>query len=107
MSKVKKVIRDGKVAVLISLDFGAGWSTWNEGFEKTLLFDEHLVKMVEQGRQDEITDDFMFKNYGLDNICLAGVADLKIEWLPIGTRFYVEDYDGSETIITEESFLTA
>ena len=26
---MNKLIRDGKVAVLISPEYGAGWSTWN------------------------------------------------------------------------------
>ena len=26
---IEKVVRDGKVAVLVSPGYGAGWSTWN------------------------------------------------------------------------------
>lgn len=42
---MEKVIRDGKVAVLYSEGFGAGWSTWNEGMNE-LVFHPKIVNMV-------------------------------------------------------------
>ena len=42
---VTKVIRDGKVAVLYSPGFGAGWSTWNS-HNPDLLFDSIIVDFV-------------------------------------------------------------
>jgi hypothetical protein len=33
MKKIKKVIRDGKVAVLISDGYGAGWYSWNKKYQ--------------------------------------------------------------------------
>jgi len=53
---MKKVIRDGKVAVLISHGFGAGWYSWNTEYQQ-LLFHPKLVEMVEQNRNDEIDDE--------------------------------------------------
>ena len=29
---------------------------------------------------------------------LGGMGDLKIEWLPVGTRFEIEEYDGFERL---------
>ena len=95
-----KVIRDGKVAVLISQGFGAGWYSWNTKY-KELLFHPKLVEMVEQQRIEEITDEWVNENLGID-IYTGGSDGLKIYWLPIGTAFHVEEYDGSESIKTIE-----
>lgn len=96
--KMEKVIRDGKVAVLISHGFGAGWYTWNTQ-HKELLFHPKIVEMVEQNRNDEIDDDWVKENLGID-IYAGGSDGLTIYWLPVGTAFYVEEYDGSESLRT-------
>jgi hypothetical protein len=96
-----KVIRDGKVAVLVSCGFGAGWSTWGgEQYHETLLFHPKIVEMVEEGREREITDEWMEKELGLEDVYTGGTDGLEIEWVPLGTRFYIDEYDGNETLIT-------
>ena len=50
MMKPEKVVRDGKVAVLISPGFGAGWSTWaDDEISEFVLFHKDLVEMAEEG----------------------------------------------------------
>jgi hypothetical protein len=44
---MKKLIRDGKVAVLYSPGFGAGWSTWNQELPE-LVFNPVIVDFVEK-----------------------------------------------------------
>jgi hypothetical protein len=95
----EKVIRDGKVAVLISPGFGAGWSTWASADQsKLLLFDRRFVEAVEAGVADiepiakEVTGD--------EYVCCLGWHEVRIEWLPVGTAFTVEEYDGSESLRT-------
>jgi len=97
---MEKVIRDGKVAVLISPGFGAGWSTWNRGHNDILLFHPKLVEMVEQGKQGQINDEWMKENFNLDDVYCGGAEDLEIVWLDEGSAFTVEEYDGSESIRT-------
>ena len=106
---MKKVIRNGKVAILISPGFGAGWSTWNNyTFKETLLFHPKLIEMVENGNRNNITERWMKKNLSLNNIYCGGTEQLKIEWLPIGTTFEISEYDGSECIRTNtDLFLEA
>jgi len=29
---------------------------------------------------------------------LGGLEDLEVKWLPIGTKFRIDEYDGSESI---------
>ncbi len=103
---MEKVIRDGKVAVLISRGFGAGWYSWNYNHEE-ILFHPKLVEMVEQNRHQEITNEWVKENLGID-IYTGGADGLAIEWLPVGTAFLVEDYDGAESIrLPSDLILTA
>lgn len=96
---MKKEIRDGKVAVLVSPGFGAGWSTWN-GI-KELIFHPEIVKLVEQERYEEITEEFCQELLNTDDyICVLGVNDLTIAWLDEGTHFIINEYDGYESIYT-------
>jgi hypothetical protein len=98
MSKLpEKVIRDGKVAVLISPGYGAGWSTWNRcDYRDLLLFDRRFVEAAEAGVEDiapvakELTGD--------EYVYCGGWRKVRIEWLPVGSRFCVEEYDGSESL---------
>lgn len=94
---MEKVIRDGHVAVLYSPGYGAGWFTWNEN-HKELLFHPKIVEMVEQNRNSEINEDWVKDNLGIANAYTGGAEDLRIEWIPQGTRFIINEYDGSESI---------
>jgi len=96
-----KVVRDGKVAVLYSPGFGSGWYSWNTSY-KQCLFHPKIVEMVEAGRHDLITDEFCNELFG-DGFYAGGAMELKIVWMPEGTAFHVDDYDGSESVETIES----
>lgn len=97
MREPEKVIRDGKVAVLISPGFGAGWSTWaGSSLEKLALFDRRFVEAVEAGVTD--IEPVVKEVVGDDDFYCGGWRDVQIEWLPVGTAFTVEEYDGSESI---------
>ena len=56
-----KVIRDGKVAVLVSYGYGAGWSTWNSARSDSLLFDPDIVQMVLDGAMIYTLDEYAAK----------------------------------------------
>ncbi len=96
---MEKVIKNGKIAVLVSGGFGAGWYSWNSN-HKELLFHPKLVALVEAGRQSEITEDWLEKELGLSDIYCGGAKDLDIQWLDEGTAFQIEEYDGSESLRT-------
>ena len=96
---MEKVIRNGKVAVLVSGGFGAGWYSWNSS-HKELLFHPKLVALVEAGKQSEINEEWLEKELGLSNIYCGGTRDLDIHWLDEGTAFEIEEYDGSESLRT-------
>jgi len=100
---MEKVIRDGKVAVLVSHGFGAGWYSWNTEHPE-LLFHPKIVEMVEQNRNKEIDDEWVLENLGID-IYAGGADGLKIHWLPIGTAFSIDNYDGNENLTTINDFV--
>lgn len=102
---MEKVIVDGKVAVLVSHGFGAGWSTWNE-YEDILMFHPKLVGMVEQGKEKQISEEWCENNLGLKDIYCGGASDLTIYWLDEGTPFRIDEYDGSESLITSEQLFS-
>lgn len=103
-----KLIRDGQVAVLYSPGYGAGWSTWAENSERDLLlFDPDIVQLVLDRDSQLITPDefesrvdmlWQLKSY--TSYCSPGT--LIIAWLPVGTLFKIDEYDGSESIITQQ-----
>ena len=98
-----KVIRDGKVAVLVSRGYGAGWSTWTDEIE-TYLFHPKLVQMVEEERHSEITTEWMEQELGLDVSYTGGTDGLEIQWVPVGTKFVIDEYDGHESLRTIDDF---
>lgn len=103
---MEKVIRDGKVAVVYSEGYGAGWSTWNTELEE-LVFHPKIVEMVLNGRKSEINEDWLAENLGeeyADVICF-GAGNLTIKWVPIGTKFLITECDGAESIITLDDLL--
>jgi hypothetical protein len=105
---MNKVIKNDMVAVLYSPGFGAGWYTWH-GLEQ-LVFEPKIVEMVEAGRQEEIDKKWIRENFGLlEHAYYGGAKDLEIRWVPVGKRFMIKEYDGSESVILEDdlNFLTA
>lgn len=100
---MEKVIRDGKVAVLISRGYGAGWSTWNSEIPE-LLFHPSLVAIVEAGNQSEITQELCIELLNLPPdtyIYCGGAEDLQVEWVEEGSQFRVDEYDGFESLQTQ------
>jgi hypothetical protein len=127
---MEKVIREGKVGVLVSPGYGAGFSTW--GYPTEAIFDPTLIEMVEERYKMEfvpnekggitqlrIWDDPKYKELTQKMIdyCEStwsdgysgGVQDLVVAWIPEGTKFQINEYDGSESIelLEEINWITA
>ena len=93
-----KCIRDGKVAILYSPGFGAGWSTWNDDkYREFLLHDEKLVELVETKQKGKIVE-YVKSVYPGEYLTLLDLAKLEVEWVSSGTQFIITEYDGSEGI---------
>ena len=97
---MNKVIRDEKVAVVVSPGFGAGWSTWSysggEDYRDFMMFDPTLVDMVERGESAETIETYVTSMHP-GTYCGAS-DDLTIQWLPVGTAFRIHEYDGAESV---------
>jgi len=91
---MNKLVRDGMVAVLYSPDYGSGWYTWNSNIPE-LLFDPAIVQLIEEDKFDELQTYLTLK---YPNIHDGGMWELKIAWIPEGTMFRVNEYDGDESI---------
>ena len=92
---MNKLEKDGKVAVMFSPGFGAGWSTWNTEIRDALLFDPEIAQAVLDG--DKVKAGGIAARKFPDG-CFGGARDLTVEWLDKGTVFEVEEYDGSESL---------
>lgn len=84
----------GEVGVLISRGFGSGWSGWSGHVDP---FDPYMIKAFYEGRQSLLAEaDIRYPDAykgGLDD----GVT---VEWLTKGTKFFIDEYDGAEVIVT-------
>ena len=103
-----KVVRDGKVAVLVSPGFGAGWYTWNQAHPE-LLFLPRVVEMVLNGVSHYEIEAYVQSIYGEDELYVGGAVDLVVQWIPQGTKFRIDEHDGAESLktIDQEDWITA
>lgn len=106
---MNKVIRDGRVAVLYTSAHGAGWYSWHDIPE--LLFDPEVVRMIENPDEDEDENtiiNYCREKYGTQGY-YNGAKSLAIKWIPQGSQFRVQEYDGSETVIvaSQEKWIQA
>ena len=95
--KAPRVVRDGKVAVLVSGNYGAGWSTWGrEHLREEMMFCPKLVEAIEAGvpksERHKLATELFPGEYA------GGVSELKIEWVPEGEPIRIHEYDGAESI---------
>lgn len=98
MNITKKIV-DGNVAVLISPGFGAGWSTWaNDTLRDFTLFDSGLVDLAERNAPLDEVDAYVKSRIGDRYLYMGGWNQVGVRWLPVGTQFTVEEYDGSESL---------
>ena len=91
----------GEIGVIISSGYGAGWSSWNSD-EEFLSMDSCLVEMcLRKAGEDEV------KKYCVKNkidAFMGGWAGCSVEFIDEGTAFRIDEYDGSETLITTNDF---
>lgn len=95
-----RVKRGGKVAVLYSPSYGAGWSTWESTIpSEIMLFCPRIVEWVESGKR-EPKEKILAEVFGEEEKWPydGGMDDLEIEWLDEGTSFDIDEYDGLESV---------
>ena len=98
---MNKLTRDGKVAIIYSPGFGAGWSTWND--EKEMIFDPILATMIlGEASPEEI---FRVAKERYPNGFVKGIGSATVDWLEEGTTFHISEYDGHESIFLSEHLM--
>lgn len=90
---VEKYIKDGKVAVLYSPEWGGSWN--HQGGDKGgMLFDKDIIEAILEGHIDK-ADKIAHEKYG---VLAASAENVCIKWLDVGTIFRVNQNDGFEAI---------
>jgi hypothetical protein len=84
--------KDGRIAVVLSKDYGMGWWTWHGDLE--WLTHPELARAIDDGflgdAQDILDDNYGHYQYSATN--------LRVEWVDRHRKFKIEEYDGYETI---------
>lgn len=88
-----KLIKDGKVAVIYSPGYGAGWSTWGN---PQSCFDGELAQAILDGLPTDTLLEIATKNWPGEYT--GGIHGARVKWVPVGTRFEIEEYDGAESV---------
>ncbi len=103
---IQKVVNTvtSEVAVLISGERGSGWYTANEESKNSLqaLYDPEIVLPLLEGK--DLDDEYFEKKYD-DFYFGSNFDNLEVFWVKHGESFYIENYDGGETLITQDKFL--
>ena len=93
---MNKVVKNGRVAVLYSPGYGAGWSTWaSDEYKEWLCMDAQLVKAFLDGGSKAVTN-IVEELY--PDVYTGGADQLQVRWIDEGRQFEIEEYDGSESI---------
>lgn len=121
---------EGKVAILYSPGYGGGWSTnqcnlpddkkaldfFIYGDEKIVKTIENINSMPEEKEIDlkkknylrtlvrEYIEEILVNEFNLEDwqYSLYGLRDLDIYWARPGEKISIQEYDGSEYIISED-----
>ena len=102
-----KIEKDGKVAVLYSPGYGAGWSTWADDEQReALCMDARIVGPVLAGDIDGAVAAALAM---FQDLYTGGAADLRVMWIEKGRAFEVDEYDGSESVhvLGDRTYLVA
>ena len=102
-----RVVRDGCVAVLYSPGYGAGWYSWHR--KEELLYDPTIVQLVLDHKHKDIPKYLLDRYQEEDAPYMGGSEELAVEWVPMGERFRIDEYDGAESVVlaSRENWLTA
>lgn len=101
--------------VLVSYGFGAGFSTWSEhelAYDRRVIEfwlahknDERWMREVERYNPESPEHKeacAFFNEIGLDDCpYMGGFPDCDLEWVPVGARFRINEYDGAESLEIE------
>ena len=88
-----------ELGVLVSVGFGAGWSTWND---EELAYDKRIIEKWLEGMSANEMCEYI-ESLGYGRPYMGGYGQLDLEFIPRGTTFCIHEYDGYETIETPQT----
>lgn len=92
--------------VLISPDYGAGWSTWADNKNKEIAEYKPIIEFIKAGNRFTSDKhpliDQMVKELDLKYFYAGGYEFLEV--VEVNGPYRIEEYDGSESIRTMEDF---
>ena len=87
----------GDVAVIVSPGYGAGWYSWNTSYPDCVFDPDCVLDILNNNKNDLKTiAESKWDGYW-------SVEDVEIVWIPKGTQFRIDEYDGFESIETSEN----
>lgn len=94
----------GLVGVVISPDYGFGWSAYENDPKKAefMRTNPALVKAVLEDAENFSEIQKIFKDAGIE---YPGDNYLEVQFLKPGTKFYIDEYDGLESIRTVDEII--
>ena len=100
----KYIDEQGQVAILYSPGFGAGWYTWNTEYPE-MVYDPSIVNILlsDAPAEQKLQEILLHANLKYPDAYLGGADDLTVRFLKPGTLFRINEYDGSESIETNDS----
>jgi hypothetical protein len=107
---IRKYIKKGKVAVVYSPGFGAGWSTWKSGdlalqmlysYEvvEQILKDDKTRKRSQKGLERSAEFYDAIRQYFPEPSTFF-LQPLEVAWIPLNAPFRIHEYDGAESVET-------
>lgn len=82
-----------KIGIVYSPGFGAGWASWGEDGQ---ALDQELALAIEEKQPYENIAAIAEKNW--PDAYQGGLDDCTVKWVDEGTMFFIEEYDGSESL---------
>jgi len=102
---MEKHEENGKVAVLISPGYGAGWSTWNyeDDISEAMLFDKDIIKLLLEN-PNATSEAATLAESKWPDCCVLGAKGLVVRWVCKGDQIRIRVYDGAESLETIGDF---
>ncbi len=96
---LEKVRRDGKIAVVYSPGYGAGWFSWNTSHPELLFHPDIVLPLLDESlSQDEREDKAKAAAKLLFPDAYISGQRLRVEWVCEGDQVLIEEYDGTESV---------
>lgn len=104
---MNKLIKDGKVAVIHSCDYGGGWSTgaWGaaDGEPERMMFDPRLAALIIVNTPQSELESYIREEY-IGDLERWLIPELAVTWVDQGEEFVITEYDGLESVDLKKEF---